>query len=97
LGIRLTTDKYNKGEIHFSLIPKYWNKGYATEAMQAIIKHDFKTLNLHRIEEGVAAQTMNSIKLLEKIGMTRQGMHRKILPIRGEWVDHSGYTILEED
>ena len=28
LGIRLSTPKYNKGEIHYSLIPEYWNKGY---------------------------------------------------------------------
>ena len=40
---------------------------------------------------------MNYIKLLEKIGMTREGMHRKVLPIRGEWVDHYSYAILEED
>tara|TARA_B110000037_G_C16631658_1_gene306687 strand:- start:62 stop:388 length:327 start_codon:yes stop_codon:yes gene_type:complete len=30
LGMRLTTVKYSKGEIHYSLIPKFWNKGYAT-------------------------------------------------------------------
>ncbi|PSR10311.1 MAG: GNAT family N-acetyltransferase, partial [Candidatus Arcticimaribacter sp.] len=25
------------------------------------------------------------------------GMHRKILPIRGKWVDNYSYAILEED
>ena len=78
LGMRLTTPKYNKGEIHYSLIPTFWNKGYATEA-------------------GVATQNLNSIKLLEKVGMTQEGMHRKILPIRGGWVDNYSYAILEED
>jgi len=52
---------------------------------------------LHRIEAGVATQNLNSIKLLEKVGMTREGMYRKILPIRGEWVDNYSYAILEED
>ena len=64
LGMRLTTPKYNKGEIHYSLIPAFWNKGYATEAVLAILKHGFETLNLHRIEAGVATQNLNSIKLL---------------------------------
>jgi len=97
LGMRLTTPKYNKGEIHYSLIPTFWNKGYATEAVLAILKHGFETLNLHRIEAGVATQNLNSIKLLEKVGMTQEGMHRKILPIREEWVDNYSYAILEED
>ena len=97
LGMRLTIPKYNKGEIHYSLIPTFWNKGYATEAVLAILKHGFETLNLHRIEAGVATQNLNSIKLLEKVGMTQEGMHRKILPIRGEWVDNYSYGILEED
>tara|TARA_B110000037_G_scaffold31375_1_gene37705 strand:+ start:38 stop:364 length:327 start_codon:yes stop_codon:yes gene_type:complete len=88
---------YNKGEIYYSLIPEFWNKGFATEAVQAILKYGFVTLNLHRIEAGVATQNLNSIKLLEKVGMTREGMHRKILPIRGEWVDNYSYAILEED
>jgi len=45
----------------------------------------------------VATQNLNSIKLLEKVGMTREGMHRKILPIRGGWIDNYSYAILEED
>ena len=93
----LTTAKYNKGEIHYSLIPRFWNKGYATEAVLAILKYSFETLNLHRIEAGLATQNLNSIKLLEKVGMTQEGMHRKILPIRGGWVDNYSYAILEED
>jgi RimJ/RimL family protein N-acetyltransferase len=97
LGMRVSSPKYNKGEIHYSLIPAFWNKGYATEAVQAILKHGFETLNLHRIEAGVATQNLKSIKLLEKVGMTREGMHRKILPIRGQWIDNFSYAILVED
>ena len=29
--------------------------------------------------------------------MTREGMHRKILPIRGQWIDNFSYAILVED
>ena len=54
-------------------------------------------LSLHRITAGVATENSNSIKLLERIGMLREGRHRKILPIRGEWWDNYQYAILEED
>ena len=97
LGMRVSTPKFNKGEIHYSLIPEFWNAGFASEAVQAILEYGFNTLNLHRIEAGVATQNKNSIKLLEKVGMTREGMHRKILPIRGEWTDNFSYAILKED
>ena len=97
LGMRLSTLKYNKGEIHYSLIPEFWNKGYGTEAVTALLSYGFETLGLHRIEAGVATQNFSSIKLLEKVGMTREGMHRKILPIRGAWVDNYSYAILVED
>ena len=97
LGKRVSTPKFNKGEIHYSLIPEFCNKGYATDAVQAILKHGFETLNLHRIEAGVTSQNLKSIKLLEKVGMTREGMHRKILLIRGQWIDNFSYAILVED
>lgn len=32
-----------------------------------------------------------------KIGMTREGLRRKILPIRGEWKDNYHYAIVEDD
>ena len=35
--------------------------------------------------------------VLEKLGMTREGNRRKILPIRGEWKDNYHYAILEEE
>jgi len=54
-------------------------------------------LNLHRIKAGVATQNLNSIKLLEKVNMKREGMHLKIILIRGKWVDNYSYAILDKD
>ena len=39
---------------------------------------------------------MSSIHVLEKIGMQREGLRRKVLPIRGEWIDNFHYAILED-
>jgi ribosomal-protein-alanine N-acetyltransferase len=97
LGMRLSTPKYNKGEIHYSLLPSHWNKGYATEAVKALLHYGMETLGLHRIEAGVHTQNIRSIQLLEKVGMQREGMHRGILPISGKWEDNYSYAILRED
>ena len=97
LGMRLSIPKYNKAEIHYSLVPVYWKKGYAAEAVKEIICYGMKRLGLHRIEAGVQTQNIRSIQLLEKVGMKREGIHREILPIQGEWKDNYSYAILSND
>ena len=49
------------------------------------------------MEAGCAVENIASSKVLEKVGMTREGMKRKKLPIRGQWKDNYFYGILEED
>lgn len=96
-GMNLSRDKYRTGEIYYKLLPVYWEKGYATEVSKRLIKYGFEDFNLHRIEAGVAVQNKNSIKVLKKSGMTYEGLRRKILPIRGMWIDNYEYAIVEDD
>ena len=97
VGLRLSLDKFRLGEIYYKLIPSYWGFGYATEVAKLLIKVGFERFNLHKVEAGVATQNIASIRVLEKSGMTREGCRRKILPIRGKWVDNYHYAIVEDD
>ncbi|MBX2827653.1 MAG: GNAT family N-acetyltransferase [Flavobacteriaceae bacterium] len=97
LGMNLSIPKYNMAEIHYHLLPAHWGKGYASEAVMELLRWGFEDQKLHRIEAGVATANAASIKLLERVGMQREGLRRKILPIRGEWQDNYMYAILEED
>lgn len=97
IGLRLGKLKYRIAEVWYKLFPDHWGKGYATEALKELLRFAFKDMNLHRIEAGCAIGNAGSIKVLEKAGMIREGHKRKILPIRGEWVDNYEYAILEED
>ncbi len=96
-GMTLTADRFKMGEIWYNLMPQYWTRGYATEATKKLIRFGFECLKLHRIEAGVATGNIRSIKVLEKVGMTNEGIRRKILPIRGYWVDNYHFAILEDD
>ena len=93
----LSLDKFKLGEIYYKLSPVHWGKGYATEVSKALIKSGFEHFELHKVEAGVATENLASIKVLEKSGMTREGLRRKILPIRGEWKDNYHYAIVEDD
>lgn len=96
-GLNVSNDRFLLGEIYYNLHPDYWGKGFATETAQTIIKFGFETLKLHKIEAGVQTENLKSIHVLEKLGMTREGLRRKILPIRGIWKDNYHYAILEDD
>jgi RimJ/RimL family protein N-acetyltransferase len=96
-GMFLSRDKFRLGEIYYKLIPGHWGKGYATEVSKALIKSGFKVLDLHKVEAEVASGNIRSIRVLEKSGMTREGLRRKILPIRGEWKDAYLFAIVEDD
>ncbi len=96
-GINIGKEKYKNAEIWYKIDKDYWNKGYTTEAVRSILNYGFNDLNLHRIEAGCATENVASIRVLEKVGMKREGMKRKNLPIRGHWKDNYFYGILEED
>lgn len=96
-GMTLSADRFRLGEIYYKLLPKYWGKGYATEVAKGLIKAGFEQFNLHKMEAGVATDNIPSVRVLEKSGMIREGIRRKILPIRGEWKDNYHYAIVEDD
>jgi [ribosomal protein S5]-alanine N-acetyltransferase len=96
-GMNLSCDKYKLGEIYYKLLPEYWGIGYATEISKRLIKYGFEYLQLHKVEAGVATENIRSIRVLEKSGMTREGLRRKILPIRGKWRDNYHYAIVDDD
>lgn len=96
-GMTLSNDKFKLGEIYYKLHPAFWGKGYATEVAKRLVKEGFERFDLQKVEAGVATENIKSIRVLEKLGMTREGRRRKILPIRGEWKDNYHYAIVRTD
>ena len=96
-GLSLAPDRFQKAEISYSLLPEQWNKGLGTEIAKRLIQYCFNDLGLHRVEAGVAVHNHASIRVLEKAGMSREGTHRKILPLSSGWSDNYAYAILKEE
>jgi RimJ/RimL family protein N-acetyltransferase len=97
ISLDLGDRKYRKGEIWYKLLPDYWGQGLATEAMKAMLAFGFEQLKLHRIECGCSIHNVASFKVMEKVGMTREGIKRKVLPLDNGWHDAYLYGILEEE
>jgi len=96
-GLKLWAEKYKSGEVWYLIHPDLWGKGYATEVLMSAVDFGFDTLKLHRIEAGCAVENIGSIRVLEKVGMTREGIGRKILPLKSGWSDNFKYSILDTD
>ena len=94
ISLILAPERFKKGEISYSLHPDYWGKGFATAAVRTLLEYAFNSLDLHRVEAGVAVENAKSIRVLEKVGMQREGRHRKIIPLKTGWSDNYSYAIL---
>ncbi len=97
IALNLGKPQYKSAEVWYKIHSNFWGKGYATEALLKLLHFAFDDLRLHRIEAGCAVENIASIRVLERAGLKREGLKRKILPIRGEWKDNYFYAILEED
>lgn len=97
IAMKMGKPNYKSAEIWYKVHRDHWGKGYATEALSGLLEFGFVSLQLHRIEAGCAVENVASYRVLEKVGMLREGRTRKLLPIRGEWKDNYFYAILEED
>ena len=96
-GIKFSNIKYNKAEVWFKINPKFWNQGYATEALNYFLDQCFNSHKLHRVEAGCARNNLGSKRVLEKCGFTQEGIQRKNLPLKSGWSDNYEFGMLEEE
>ena len=96
-GFRVPEAKSAQAEVGMTLAPEFQGKGYATEALRALLDYLFMTLKKHRVFGSVDPRNVSSIRLLERVGMRKEGHMVKSLWFRGEWVDDVIYAMLEEE
>lgn len=65
---------------------KYWNRGYATEAMKARTEFAFEKLNLRKIENSFFEGNEASWKLQEKLGYKIEGVKRQAIRCKADGI-----------
>ncbi|MCC2678665.1 MAG: N-acetyltransferase [Pseudobdellovibrio sp.] len=81
----------------YRIFNKYWGKGYGTDAAKAMIDIGFKEIKLHRIEAGIEPKNKRSIRLARTLGMRKEGLKKRAIYLRGQWVDLLMFTLTTED
>jgi len=95
LGIQ--NDANRDADLGFALDSDYQGRGYMTEAVRRVIRMGFDQLGLRRIWATADVRNERSWRLMERVGMTREGHLREDKLLRGEWRDSYLYAILATD
>ncbi len=63
-------------DVGYALLPEYWSKGYASEAVRVVMQYAGESLGMRRVVAVVNTENASSIRLLEKVGFRYERMVR---------------------
>jgi ribosomal-protein-alanine N-acetyltransferase len=69
-------------------------QGLMKEGLDAVVKHAFKTMKLHRLEANIQPGNAPSIALVKSCGFAKEGFSPRYLKVRGQWRDHERWAIV---
>lgn len=102
-NLYLSRREYDSMELGYVFDTTWQGCGYATEASRALLDYAFGTLAVHRVTACCDPRNYRSWKLMERLGMRREGEHRQSVWFRrnaaGEpiWQDTLTYAILHSE
>ena len=74
----------------YFIYPKFWGKGYTTEAFRRVLEFAFCNNNVYRVSTGCLAENIGSERVMQKCGLIKEAEH-----IDHEWHDGKMKTRLE--
>ena len=95
--LSIRPDELRQGELTYLYARPFWGHGYATEAARAVLEVGFRELDLHRIYATCRPANMGSARVLEKLGMRREGHLVQHRWMKGSWQDSLLYAILDHE
>ncbi len=84
-------------EVGYSLSRAYWNRGFMTEALEAVIQFGFEKLHLNRIEAQHESDNPASGQVMAHVGMQHEGRLRQRVYNKGRYADVELYAVLRDD
>ena len=84
-------------EFGFAISPKYWNKGYGTEAAGELLRYAFEDLGMRRIVGIAMSGNVPSRRLMEKLGMKLECVAKEEWQYKDDYADFAHYVILKSE
>ncbi|WP_255473274.1 GNAT family N-acetyltransferase [Planomicrobium sp. CPCC 101110] len=89
--------KRHKAELAYTLSHNYWGKGITVEVAGAVLAFGFGEMGLNKVEAPIMLDNLQSQRVVEKLGMKREGIARQHMIIKGQFVDLAMYSILKSE
>jgi RimJ/RimL family protein N-acetyltransferase len=96
-GLKAIGDHPGQMEIGFTLAPDHHGKGYATEAVTRLLDYVFGELGKHRVIAVTDVRNEPAVRLLERVGMRREGHFIQNIWFKGSWGDEYLYALLGQE
>ncbi len=97
LSLNFTDSRRLQVTFTIGLRRSFHRQGYATEAVEALLGFCFEALKLHRVAGWCDSRNVAACRLLEKIGLRREGEFLKNRWLHGEWATSVWYAALAEE
>jgi len=92
-----TTPAHERGELGYWIGKPYWGMGYGTEATRLMISYAFETFSLNKIFARAVTHNPGSWRIMEKVGMTHEGIFKQHEVRWGKYLDITCYGVLRKD
>lgn len=96
IGLTLHAE-HDRAELGYWIGLPHWGRGYATEAARALVGWGFRNLDLNRIYATHLLRNPQSGRVMEKVGMSREGVLRQYVKKWGAYEDIVVRSILREE
>ena len=94
IGVAPQPDVHRRSaEVGYWLGEALWNRGIMTAAVRAFTTYAFDAYDLIRIYAGVFSSNPASMRVLEKVGYTREGVLRRSVVKDGQVLDQVLYAV----
>ena len=97
IGFVWYSTENRSAELGYSFARQYWNRGYATQSLKAVIDIVFRSLPLNRLEAQHDVRNPASGRVMQKSGLRQEGILRGRVLNKGEFADVALYAILRSD
>jgi ribosomal-protein-serine acetyltransferase len=97
ISVWFVSRSFKTGEVGYWVRTDETSRGVATEVTARALQTAFEELQMHRVILRIATGNRASERVAEKLGFFREGILREEIKVRGKWLDHSVWGLLEHE